>query len=135
MQETRSPAARRSLITGIVIGATIAAFVVTGTNVLSFVSSAKAQITTDRPANLLSFADIVDKVKPAVVSVRTKSEAPANMSGEESGEIPPNMERFFRRFFGDQVPGPNRIPRNRRSQGQGSGFSSPPTAMSSPTIT
>ncbi|MBS4085114.1 MAG: Do family serine endopeptidase [Rhizobiales bacterium] len=122
MQETRSPAARRSLITGIVIGATIAAFVVTGTNVLSFVSSAKAQITTDRPANLLSFADIVDKVKPAVVSVRTKSEAPANMSGEESGEIPPNMERFFRRFFGDQVPGPNRIPRNRRSQGQGSGF-------------
>ena len=44
------------------------------------------------------------------------------MSGEESGEIPPNMERFFRRFFGDQVPGPNRIPRNRRSQGQGSGF-------------
>ena len=61
-------------------------------------------------------------MKPAVVSVRTKSEAPANMSGEESGEIPPNMERFFRRFFGDQVPGPNRIPRNRRSQGQGSGF-------------
>ncbi len=122
MQDTRTPAARRSLVTGIVIGAMVAAFVVTGTNVLSFVSSAKAQITTDRPANLLSFADIVDKVKPSVVSVRTKSEAPANMGGEESGEIPPNMERFFRRFFGDQMPGPNRIPRNRRSQGQGSGF-------------
>lgn len=123
MQETRTPAARRSLVTGIVVGAVIAAFVVTGTNVLSFVSSARAQITTDRPANMLSFADIVDKVKPAVVSVRTKSEAPANMSGgEDSGDIPPNMERFFRRFFGDQLPGPNRIPRNRRSQGQGSGF-------------
>jgi len=122
MQETRTPAARRSLVTGIVIGATIAAFVVTGTNVLSFVSSAKAQITTDRPANLLSFADIVDKVKPAVVSVRTKNEAPGEVSEEELGDMPPSVERFLRRFYGDKLPGPNRIPRNRRSQGQGSGF-------------
>lgn len=124
MQDTRTPAARRSLITGIVIGAMVAAFVVTGSNVLSFVSSAKAQIVTDRPANMLSFADIVDKVKPAVVSVRTKSEGPQTTADEDSnnGDIPPNMERFFRRFFGDQVPGPNRIPRNRRTQGQGSGF-------------
>jgi len=122
MQVNKTPAARRSLVTGIVIGAVVAAFVVTGTGVGSFVTSAKAQITTDRPANLLSFADIVDKVKPAVVSVRTKSDAPRTTSEDDSGDVPPNMERFFRRFFGDQIPGPNRIPRNRRTQGQGSGF-------------
>ena len=114
---------RRSLITGIVIGTVLVAFAVASSNVFSFVSTAKAQIVTDRPANMLSFADIVDKVKPAVVSVRTKSEAPqATADDDSSNDMPPNMERFFRRFFGDQVPGPNRIPRNRRSQGQGSGF-------------
>jgi serine protease Do len=124
MSEQRTPASRRSLVTGVVIGAVIAAFAVTSTNIASFVSSANAQITTDRPANALSFADIVEKVKPAVVSVRTKSEAPQTMTDEDSSsnDVPPNMERFFRRFFGDQVPGPNRVPRNRRSQGQGSGF-------------
>jgi serine protease Do len=120
MSETRIPASRRSLVTGIVIGAIIAAFAITSTNIASFVSTAKAQIVTNQPASTLSFADIVDKVKPAVVSVRTKSEAPQTMSDDESGDIPPNMERFFRRFFGDQAP--NRIPRNRRTQGQGSGF-------------
>jgi len=123
MTDTRTPASRRSLITGIVIGIVLVAFAVTSSNVFSFVSTAKAQIVTDRPANMLSFADIVDKVKPAVVSVRTKSEAPqATADDDSSSDMPPNMERFFRRFFGDQVPGPNRIPRNRRSQGQGSGF-------------
>jgi serine protease Do len=120
MSETRIPASRRSLMTGVVIGAIIAAFAITSTNIASFVTSAKAQIVTNQPASTLSFADIVDKVKPAVVSVRTKSEAPQTMSDDESGDIPPNMERFFRRFFGDQAP--NRIPRNRRTQGQGSGF-------------
>lgn len=122
MLENHSPASCRTLVTGIVVGAVIAAFAITSTNVFSFVSSAKAQITTDRPANQLSFADIVEKVKPSVVSVRTKTDAPQATADDDSSDIPPNMERFFRRFFGDQMPGPNRIPRNRRTQGQGSGF-------------
>lgn len=122
MPDIRTPASRRSLITGIVIGTVLAAFAITSTNVFSFVSSAKAQITTDRPASQLSFADVVDKVKPSVVSVRTKSEAPQTTADDDSSDMPPNMERFFRRFFGDQQPGPNRVPRNRRSAGQGSGF-------------
>jgi len=118
MSDKIIPASRRSLVTGLVIGAVLAAFAVTSTNIASFVSSAKAQIVTNQPANMLSFADIVDKVKPAVVSVRVKGETPQTMS-DDSGDIPPNMERFFRRFFGDQAP--NRTPR-RRTQGQGSGF-------------
>ena len=113
------PASRRSLVTGLVIGAVLAAFAITSTNIASFVSSAKAQVVTNQPSNMLSFADIVDKVKPAVVSVRVKNEAPQTMSDDDSGDLPPNMERFFRRFFGDQAP--NRMPR-RRTQGQGSGF-------------
>lgn len=120
MSENRKPASRKSLLAGIAIGAVLAAFAATNTNITAFVSPAKAQIVTNQPANMLSFADIVDKVKPAVVSVRTKSEAPQTMADDDSGDIPPNMERFFRRFFGDQAP--NRIPRNRRTQGQGSGF-------------
>jgi serine protease Do len=120
MPDHRTSAARRSLVAGIVIGVTIAAVAATSTSIISFVSPAKAQIVTNQPASTLSFADIVDKVKPAVVSVRTKSEVQQSAADDESGDMPPNMERFFRRFFGDQAP--NRIPRNRRSSGQGSGF-------------
>ena len=123
MSEHRTADSRRSFVTGIVIGTVLVAFAVTSTNIFSFVSSAKAQIVTNQPAHALSFADIVEKVKPAVVSVRTKSEAPQATADEESSDLPPNMERFFRRFFGEQGPGgQNRIPRNRRSSGQGSGF-------------
>ena len=123
MSEHRTADSRRSFVTGIVIGTVLVAFAVTSGNIFSFVSSAKAQIVTNQPAHALSFADIVEKVKPAVVSVRTKSEAAQTTADEESSDMPPNMERFFRRFFGEQGPGgQNRIPRNRRSQGQGSGF-------------
>ncbi|MBX3550168.1 MAG: Do family serine endopeptidase [Xanthobacteraceae bacterium] len=119
MSDQRNHAARRSIVAGAVIGATVAAFAVTGSSIVSFVTPAKAQIVTNQPANMLSFADIVDKVKPAVVSVRTKSDV-ETMADDQSGDMPPNMERFFRRFFGDQAP--NRMPRHRRAQGQGSGF-------------
>jgi serine protease Do len=88
-----------------------------------------AQLTTDRPATQMSFADIVDRVSPAVVSVRVKMERQQNSSldslerfGREN--LPPQMEEFFRRFFGDRdMPGPRSGPRTpRRAQGQGSGF-------------
>ncbi len=60
-----------------------------------------------------------------MVSVRTKMDGPRTSSVEEEDgpgqNVPPNMERFFRRFFGDQQPNmPS--PRNRRVTGQGSGF-------------
>ena len=124
MSNNPNSGSRRSLYLGIAIGAVIAAVAASNINFSSFVAPAKAQIVTDRPANMLSFADIVDKVKPAVVSVRVRVDAPqtSNNTEDESGDVPPNVERFFKRFFGDQMPGPNRMPRNRRTQGQGSGF-------------
>ena len=47
----------------------------------------------------VGFADIVEKVKPAVISVRVKVAGGATMMGFEGGSpVPPNVERFFRRF-------------------------------------
>jgi serine protease Do len=122
MPNDNNPASRRSLFIGIAIGAVIAAVAASNVNFSSFVQPAKAQIVTDRPASMLSFADIVDKVKPAVVSVRVRLDSPQTSSNEQDGNnMPPEMERFFKRFFGDQMP-QNRFQRPRRTQGQGSGF-------------
>ena len=81
-----------------------------------------------------SFADVVEKVKPAVVSVRVKINTVADRSmsldngdGQEFGipDFPPGspMERFFRQFR-DQRGGPGQFrqaPR-RNVEAQGSGF-------------
>jgi serine protease Do len=77
----------------------------------------------------VGFADIVEKVKPAVFAVRVKVNAgPQNSSFE--GQLPQGFERFFRRFGEDMLPDmpnrgnpdmPQRGPRQRAS-GQGSGF-------------
>jgi serine protease Do len=72
-----------------------------------------------RPAG---FADIVEKVKPAVISVRVKTSVGPDLSSDDL-PFPRNspMERFFRRFgMPDGIPG---IPRGRRfGTAQGSGF-------------
>jgi serine protease Do len=72
---------------------------------------------SERP---VGFADIVEKVKPAVISVRVK--VGAKMSGTEG--TPNQMERFFRRFGMPDglIPDEPRQPRQRFATGQGSGF-------------
>ena len=80
----------------------------------------------------VGFADIVETVKPAVISVRIRSEASSRLLGLDGGNgvLPPGspMERFFRRFgLPDATPG---TPNDQRPQrggrvpvtGQGSGF-------------
>src|SRR5258708_10757501 len=75
----------------------------------------------------MGFADIVDKVKPAVMSVRVKTASGAKMMGF-AGDLPfpPNspIERFFQRFGLPEgaTPDEPRAPRNRRVTVQGSGF-------------
>jgi serine protease Do len=75
----------------------------------------------------MGFADVVEKVKPAVISVRVKVAAGPKMMGFEGDlPFPPNsqIERFFRRFGmpeGNMPEGP-RAPQNRLVTGQGSGF-------------
>jgi serine protease Do len=87
------------------------------------ISTAHAR-TVMRPA---SFADIVEKVKPAVFAVRVKSESGPALMDFKDGDQPSGgrspMERFFERFGFDDLPDrwmPDR--RKRFSLSQGSGF-------------
>jgi serine protease Do len=80
--------------------------------------SEKVQQLPQRP---VGFADIVEKVKPAVISVRVKMERPAspNLNNDDDSPLPPGspFDRFFRRFGLPNMPnGPEVI------TGQGSGF-------------
>jgi serine protease Do len=91
---------------------------------------AQAPITVTPSQALPSFADVVDKVKPAVVSVRVKIANVADTaedsapSGRGLENVPPQLREFFRRF-GEGQPG-ERGPRQGRPggarQSQGSGF-------------
>ena len=85
---------------------------------------AQAPIAVSATQPMPSFADVVDKVKPAVVSVRVKLEnAVSNEDGFQSfgrgnlDQLPPQLREFFKRF------GENGMPQRRGAQqGLGSGF-------------
>ncbi|HME29757.1 MAG TPA: Do family serine endopeptidase [Pseudolabrys sp.] len=74
----------------------------------------------------VGFADIVEKVKPAVISVRVKVDDGLQTNGLGSNDVPPGLREFFRRFGMPDVPnGSEGIPRGRGRNlitGQGSGF-------------
>jgi serine protease Do len=77
----------------------------------------------------VGFADIVEKVKPAVISVRVKMNSDARVMSFEGGKSPfqqgSPMDRFFRRFGSPDGNTPNepRMPGGRNMvTGQGSGF-------------
>jgi len=74
----------------------------------------------------VGFADIVEKVKPAVISVRVKVDGGAQTSGLGSNDVPPGLREFFRRFGMPDVPDAQEgMPRGRGRNvitGQGSGF-------------
>ena len=123
----RGLSTRRLILLATVANLGIAAVVV-GSSPQSIVPmfSAAAAENAQRP---VGFADLVEKVKPAVISVRVKMAADAKMMGFEGDlPLPPNsqMERFFRRFgmpYGDSTPdGGPRMPHKRSVTGQGSGF-------------
>ncbi|HYS50157.1 MAG TPA: trypsin-like peptidase domain-containing protein, partial [Xanthobacteraceae bacterium] len=91
------------------------------TSLPSFTTSAHAQ-SAQRP---VGFADIVEKVKPSVISVRVKVDGGSRTMGFNSRDLPPGLEQFFRRF--GLPDGNNDQPRNPRGGrnfivGQGSGF-------------
>jgi serine protease Do len=92
-------------------------------------NSAHAADTASAPATApAGFADLVAKVKPAVISVRVKIDETANMAGMDQSndrEVVPfapgsPMEKFFRQFG---EPGmPNGMQRHQVITGEGSGF-------------
>jgi len=74
----------------------------------------------------VGFADIVEKVKPAVISVRVKVDGGTQTSALGGNDVPPGLREFFRRFGMPDAPdGSEGTPRGRGRNvitGQGSGF-------------
>ncbi len=92
-------------------------------------SGAAVAATTAAPAGPASFADVVDRVKGAVVSVKVKMTEDNASADGDMPSFPPGspMEKFFRQFgegqrqFGEGMPGmkPNHSPRTQMAQGSG----------------
>jgi serine protease Do len=128
-QWPRALSARRLVLLATVasLGAAGAAFGPNGLHQLTHASysAANAAESMQRP---LGFADLVAKVKPAVISVRVKVDAGAEMMGfEGKSPLPPNsqMQRFFRYFGmpdGESMPDGQPRPHSQFVTGQGSGF-------------
>src|SRR5262245_58411867 len=98
-----------------------------------FTSAAHAQVNQEvrKVAQPTGFADIVERVKPSVISVKVaigdKMAAKDDSADKDDSPFQPGspMERFFRRFGGpDGMPGLKGGPRGGRGPvtGQGSGF-------------
>ena len=121
-------ARRVALLTTSIVGLAAAAVVVApGFNLSTGYPAARAQNLTEQAHALrapVGFADIVAKVKPAVISVRVKMNGGSATTGlGDNDQIPPGLREFFRRFG---LPGfPNNAPQGHGHNlilGQGSGF-------------
>ncbi len=130
-KKRRVLSARRAILLATTIASLgVAALVIApGLNLPGAYPGAFAQNLTEQARKLqapIGFADIVEKVKPAVISVRVKVDGGSQTDGLASTEIPPGLREFFRRFGMPDVPnGPQRMPRGRGHNvitGQGSGF-------------
>ena len=91
--------------------------------------SALAQNLTEQAHKVpapVGFADIVEKVKPAVMSVRVKIDGGSQTTGTgDMQNMPPGLREFFRRFGMPDAPnGMQGMPRGGHNfiTGQGSGF-------------
>ena len=81
--------------------------------------------SADEPASHNSFAPVVKKVLPSVVTITSSRVVKTGFSGGDDG-IPPMFRQFFGdqgQFFGDQGNGNGqfRMPRQQKEQGMGSG--------------
>ncbi|RZL95437.1 MAG: DegQ family serine endoprotease [Variovorax sp.] len=113
-------------VEGMRIRSTLLAFALAASTGAAFlpIASAQAQVRS-----LPDFTDLVDQVGPSVVNIRTVEKVAARGANPEMDE---EMQEFFRRFFGQPMPGaPRQGPRPNRPQqpqeeerprGVGSGF-------------
>jgi serine protease Do len=105
-----------------------AALAATGAVALVPATPARAQAAA-QARGLPDFTDLVEQVGPAVVNIRTIERSRSSSAG--AGPMDEEMQEFFRRFFGQPIPGvPRQAPRPNRPQpeeepqprGVGSGF-------------
>ncbi len=93
-------------------GATFAGVTLAGT-------SQKPAVMATPASGFPDMADLVERVGPAVVSIRARQAATAR----PDPAVPPSMEKFFKRFFGeDGARQPQLRPQPRAAQSLGSGF-------------
>ncbi len=126
-----------ALMASVVAGLGVAGYGLTPAPHDVFSSAAHAQVdkqVKQQVAQPIGFADIVERVKPSVISVRVNigeklaNDDSANKNDDSDSPFPPGspMERFFKRFGGPDglPPGLRGGPRGRGGQvtGQGSGF-------------
>ena len=120
-----------ALMASVVAGLGVAAYGFAPNNNDFLTTAAHAQVNKEvrQVQQPIGFADIVERVKPSVISVRVKmaeKQASNDSSSPEDSPFPPGspMERFFKRFGGPEgLPG-QKGQRGRGGQmtGQGSGF-------------
>ena len=119
---------RAFALTGTALALILGGVVAGGTLNLARSTPALAEAVQVQGVQIPSFADLVEKVNPAVVSVRVKSTQPDTSSFDDQDfpfQFQPGspMERFFRQFR-QQNPdsGPQQRPRGGFSMSLGSGF-------------
>jgi serine protease Do len=124
------PGRRLILLATTIAGLGAAVLVVgPGLNLSAGYPAAVAQNLSEQARKLqapVGFADIVEKVKPAVISVRVKVDGGSQPNALGSNDVPPGLREFFRRFGMPDAPnGSEGMPRGRGRNvitGQGSGF-------------
>ena len=130
-QKSHVLSARRGIVLATtIVGLGAAALVIApGLNPTAGYPAAHAQNLTEQAHKLqapIGFADIVEKVKPAVISVRVKVDGGSQTDGLGNNDIPPGLRDFFRRFGMPDLPGnPHALPEGHGHNiitGQGSGF-------------
>jgi serine protease Do len=133
-KKSRVLSARRVILLATTIASLGAAALVVapGLNLQGGYPAALAQNLTEQAHKLPApngFADIVEKVKPAVISVRVKMDGGSQttgLGGQNMDNIPPGLQEFFRRFgMPDGRNGLEGMPRGHGHNtitGQGSGF-------------
>ena len=130
-QKPRVLSARRAILLATTIAGLGAAALIIGPglNFWNGYPAALAQNLTEQAHKLqapIGFADIVEKVKPAVISVRVKVDGGSQTTGLGNNEIPPGLREFFRRFGMPDMPnGQGGVPEGHGHNiitGQGSGF-------------
>ncbi|MCP3054829.1 Do family serine endopeptidase [Aurantimonas marianensis] len=127
--ETKSKTKRGGLIAG-ALAAGVAGLAFSGGVVTNTVPVFAQPVQIEAPAQNFGFADVVEKVSPAVVSVRvTQDISPTVSSGRDMASPFDNLpeDHPLRRFF--DMPGQNGMPdgmrprrQPRQAMGQGSGF-------------
>ena len=124
----RALSARRLVLLATVAGLGVAGAAIGPSDFRQVMLSTYTANAAERMQRPVGFADLVEKVKPAVISVRVKVDASAEMmSSDDEMPFPQNAprQRFFHHFGtpdDENMPERHQQPHGQLVTGQGSGF-------------